>query len=384
MRPKKKLSIFINNLSHGGAQKIASVLARELMLEFEVYLVLLTENIVYDVPENIKIEVLSKNKRINFIGKLTNIYRYYTFCKKNKIDISLSLLTQPNYIAVFTKILGSKTKIVLSEHTYQSLWRANEKIYASIKKIIIRYLYNKSDKVITVSNKIRLDLMDSYGIKKDKLVTIFNPYPIKKINALSKVGIEGKRNHKTFTFITVGTLYHVKNQELLLRSFAKLKKTDVQLIIVGDGELRDYLKQLSEQLGIDDKVNFIGFTDNPFKYLRVSDVFILSSNNEGLPNVIIEALACECPVISTDCISGPREILAPNSPIDFQLRNKIEFAEFGVLVPIKNEKLMTEAMESLMDNKDLLLKYKEGALDRALFFDSKNSIKGYVQNLQIS
>ena len=135
MRQKKRLSIFINNLSHGGAQKIASVLAKELMLEFEVYLVLLTENIVYDVPENIKIEVLSKDKKGNFLDKLANIYRYYAFCKKNKIDVSLSLLTQPNYISALTKILGSKTKIILSEHTYQSLWRANEKLYAIIKKM---------------------------------------------------------------------------------------------------------------------------------------------------------------------------------------------------------------------------------------------------------
>ena len=200
---------------------------------------------------------------------------------------------------------------------------------------------------------------------------------------MSKEGVESSKNHKTFTFITVGTLYHVKNQELLLRSFAKLKNKDVRLVIVGDGELKDYLTQLSKQLGIENLVKFVGFTDNPFKYLGASDIFILSSNNEGLPNVIIEALACECPVISTDCISGPREILAPNSPIEFHLTNNIEFAEFGVLVPIKNEKLMAEAMESLLENKDLLRKYKKAAFDRAMFFDSKNSINSYIQNLQL-
>ncbi|WP_108424732.1 glycosyltransferase [Flagellimonas amoyensis] len=384
MRSQKRLSIFINNLSHGGAQKIASVLAKELSQEFEIYLVLLTSNIVYDIPDNIKIEVLSKGKKRNLLDKLMSVHRYYSFCKENNIDVSLSLLTQPNYIAALTKVLGSKTKVVLSEHTYQSLWRANERQYARVKKIIIRYLYNKADKVITVSNKIRLDLMDNYGIKKERLVTIFNPYPIKKINDLSKSGFENLTKSKSFNFITVGTLYHVKNQELLLRSFAKLKERDAHLTIVGDGELREHLTQLSQQLGLDDKVNFVGFTDNPFKYLGASDVFVLSSNNEGLPNVIIEALACECPVISTDCISGPREILAPQTPIDFQLENSIEHAEFGVLVPIKNEVLMAKAMEMLMENKALFLKYKEMAFDRALYFDSKNSITSYIKNLHLS
>ncbi|MDF0708333.1 glycosyltransferase [Flagellimonas okinawensis] len=381
MNSKKKLSIFINNLNHGGAQKIASVLMNELSSEFEIFLVLIENSIVYEVPNSVKIEVLGKKNKSNLFDKFLNVFRYHSFCKKNSIEVSLSLLTQPNYISALTKIFGSKTKVVLSEHTYQSLWRANEKVYATLKKIIISLLYNKADKIITVSNKIRLDLIENYGVKKDKVVTVFNPYPIEKINSLSKVKIEEESNN-SFNFVTVGTLYHVKNQELLLRSFAKLKSENIHLRIVGDGELKEHLIKLSKELNIHDKVTFVGFTDNPFKYLGTSDVFVLSSNNEGLPNVIIEALACECAVVSTDCISGPREILAPGTSIDQQLKDTIEFADFGILVPIKNENLMAEAMEKIIEDSKLLNNYKEKSFERALFFDAKNSVRGYIENLQ--
>ena len=383
MKSKKKLAIFINSLDHGGAQKIASVLAWELLNEFDVHLVLLKNSIVYDIPSNIKIEILNKGKT-GFLDKFKNIFSYYSFCKKNGIDISLSLLTQPNYIATITKLLGTKTKIVLSEHTYQSLWRANERLYSIIKKVIINLLYNRADKIITVSNKIRVDLIKNYGVAEKKVVTIFNPYPIEKINTLSKTKKTALEISNDFTIVTVGTLYHVKNQELLLRAFSRLDQKNVQLIIVGDGELKEYLTNLSKKLQIQDKVNFVGFTDNPFQYVGMSDLFVLSSNNEGLPNVIIEALACGCVVLSTDCTSGPREILAPDTSIDYQLDKSIEFAEFGVLVPVKNEDLMVNAMKALIKDKELLENYRKKSYSRALFFESKNSIKRYTEHLLLN
>ena len=380
MPNKKKLAIFINALNHGGGQKIASVLLKELQNEFIIYFVILEKKLDYPIPEGINITVLKKYGN-RFFHKIAYPYSYYQFCKKNNIDVSLSLLTQCNYISALTKLLGTKTKIILSEHTYQSLWRSNEWLYSKFKKIILFLLYNRADKIVTVSNKIREDLSSNFRINKKKIVTIFNPYQIEKINTLSKERVDILEFENIFTIITVGTLYHVKNHELLIRSFAKLKEKNIQLVIVGDGELRKELEALREELNLSNKVHFIGFTDNPFKYVGKSDLFVLTSNNEGLPNVLIEAEASCCPIISTDCISGPREILAPSTSINFQLRDSIEYCEYGILVPIKNEKLLTEAMERVINDRNLLLKYKKKSSQRAHDFKAEKSIRNYIETI---
>lgn len=379
---KKKLAIFIYSLGHGGGQKIASVLIKDLREEFDIYLVLLKNKIVYDIPSDTKIICLNKDSDAGrWMSKIKNIFDYYFFCKKNKIDISLSILTQPNYISVFTKLLGNKSKIILSEHTYQSLWRGNEFIYSKFKKMLLYLLYNRADKIITVSKKIREDLATNFKINNSKLVTVYNPYQISKIQQMSLEEVVDVDFSSKFTFVTVGTLYHVKNQELLIRAFSRIERDNIQLLVIGDGELRNHLETLVTHLGISHKVKFIGFSDNPYKYVKKSDVFVLSSNNEGLPNVIIEALACECPVVSTDCISGPREILAPSTSINYQLNDTIELGEFGILVPVKNEKLLAKACDRLVEDTALFKDYKGKTLQRALFFDANISIKNYIQNI---
>jgi len=378
---KKRVALFINSLEHGGAQKIASVLIKELSVEFDLFLVLLKDEIVYEIPKETSISVLGDGKNSGILNKIRNIRKYAKFCKQKKIDVSLSLLTQPNYISVLSKYAGNKSKIILSEHTYQSLWRSNEVLYSKVKRTILNVLYNRADKIITVSKKIQEDLNKNFGVNEKKLLTIYNPYMIDKLIKMSKEEVQDVDYNGKFTFVTVGTLYHVKNQELLIRSFSRLMRDDIQLLIVGDGELRTELENLCRKLNVTDKVKFIGFTKNPFKYVSKSDVFVLSSNNEGLPNVIIEALSCGCPVVSTDCISGPREILAPETSLSLHLKNEIEEAEHGLLVPVRNEELMAAAFLRMMEEEKLYNSYKKGAQQRALFFDANNSIKHYVNTI---
>lgn len=376
--PKKKIAIFIHALKQGGAQKIASVLVSELQDRYDLHLVLFRPGqIVYDLPKDTKIHYLGNAG--NPIGFLKNIWAFKRFCKENKIEVALSLITQPNYIAIISKWIGNSTKIIVSEHTYQSLWRANERIYPVIKKKILKLLYNKADAIITVSKKIREDLNRNFGISDRLLHVVYNPYAIEAILERSKEPVEDLSFDGMFTIITVGTFYHVKNQELLLRAFAGLNRSDVQLVLVGDGELRKPLENLATELGVQDRFKITGFVSNPFKYVSKSDVFVLSSNNEGLPNVIIEALATGCAVVSTDCISGPREILAPGTSLEEQLNSEIEFADFGILVPIKNEQLLTQAIEELLNNADLKNKYSSKAIDRALDFKAEISLDRYAQ-----
>ncbi len=380
-KKKKKLVIFINNLNYGGGQKIASLLLIKLQKYYDLHLLLINnkDKISYEIPENTNITVLDSNYK-GILSKVDFIFKFKSFCKKNDIDVSLSLLTQPNYIATLSKVIGNKTKIIISEHTFQSLWRSDEILYAKFKKLIISILYNLSDKIVTVSKKINEDLKTNFKVNPKKLITIYNPYEIEKINQLSKESIAdlNLKSSNKFRLAIVGTLYHVKNHELLIRALKRIEHLNFELIIIGDGELRSHLENLTNNLNLQKKIFFLGFQSNPFKYLGASNVLVLCSNNEGLPNVIIEGLACNCVIVSTDCTSGPREILAPNTDIDFQLLNTIEYAKYGLLVPVKNEKLLAKAIEEIILDVKLFNNYKETAYARSLNFNSKISVEKYM------
>ena len=116
----------------------------------------------------------------------------------------------------------------------------------------------------------------------------------------------------------------------------------------------------------------VDFDNNPFKFIANSDCLINSSNAEGLPMAILEALACNLCVVSTDCLSGPREILCPNTNLEKQISNGVEYGKYGVLFPINKTKLLAEVMEKIIEDKDLVKSYKLKAKERALFFNSNN------------
>ncbi len=129
------------------------------------------------------------------------------------------------------------------------------------------------------------------------------------------------------------------------------------------------LQILIKKYHLEKKVTFLGEQKNPFQYLANADCFIFTSNHEGFPNALMEALACGLPVISTDCLSGPREILAPNSNIHTQLKNKVEIAEYGILTPVNHEKCLIEAMNIMKNNFELRKNYSKKALSRANDFN---------------
>lgn len=348
---KKKLAIFIHSLGKGGAEKVASTIANNLINSFEVYVVLLQNEIVYPLNEEVKIVLMKQNP-----------YAYKKFCEVNKINYSLSMLTRPNLISIISKILGNKTKIIVSEHTNTLLW------YSKPLQKIISFLYPIADKVLCVSKKIEYNLNHNLNITNTSV--IYNPFNIQEIVENNEL------YHQNIDFISIGTLYDVKNHELLIRAFAKISDKSKNLYILGDGPLRKFLEQLIIDLKLSNRVFLVGFQSNPYKFLKKAKVFVLTSNNEGLPNVIIEALACKCAIISTDCISGPRELLAPDTDFNLQLQDTIELTKYGILVPIKNENLLINAMEQIDAKESSKL-----SLKRANDFQSNKIIQQYKELL---
>ena len=139
------------------------------------------------------------------------------------------------------------------------------------------------------------------------------------------------------------------------------------------------LKSEISELELDKKVFLLGELKNPFKYLSKADCFVLGSNNEGFPNVLLEALACGLPIISTDCESGPREILSPSSNALSHFNQKYELVEYGILTPIKNQEMLTSAMTLIMNNNQLRNSYASKSSLRANDFSSKKIATQYLE-----
>ncbi len=148
-----------------------------------------------------------------------------------------------------------------------------------------------------------------------------------------------------------------------------MQNIDAKLYIIGDGELKSNLEFIIDKLKLKDKVILLGKQSNPYKYLVQADCFVFSSLYEGFPNVLLEALACKLPIISSDCQSGPREIFTPNSDVNFQIQNDIEIADYGILTPINDVVNLQKAMNLIMNDENLRVRYKEKAIIRVKDFN---------------
>jgi len=190
----------------------------------------------------------------------------------------------------------------------------------------------------------------------------------------------------------VGRLAYEKGQWHLIRAFKLVSEKDpsARLVIIGEGPLRGYLEKLIMDLGLSGKVHLLGWKPNPFKYMARSFLLCFPSLLEGLGNVIIEALACGLPVMSSDCLSGPREILAPGTEYKIGKLRRAEYGEYGILMPIMDgklysatdpltwrEKVWADEIVRLLRNPEILEEYRRKGPQRATDFDISKIIPKY-------
>jgi len=377
---KQNLSILIYSLAGGGAERVVSVLLHELKEQYDITLVLMRDKIDYEIPKDTKIHFLEdSNPYENGIVKLLKLpylgWKYKKFCQRNGIDISLAFMNRPSYVSIFSKIFGNKIYTIISERTTPSMMYREDNLLSKVSKILIKKLYPKADFIISNSEGNRLDLIDNFQIEASKIETIYNPFDLEKIKKLSLEKVDNYEFTK-FTFISVGRLDTGKNHKLLIDAFSELDVDKVELIILGEGSLRAELEKQIKELNLENSVSLLGFDNNPYKYFSKADTFVFSSLYEGFPNVLVEALACGLPVISTDCKSGPREILAPRSNFSFQLQESIELSDYGILVPVNKKKELIEAMKYMIDSFN-----KENVKVGANSFAKKIVINEYIDIL---
>ena len=248
----------------------------------------------------------------------------------------------------------------------------------AITKFLITASYNRADLVLANALTMKEDLETNLHVKTP-IEVIYNPIDIKDLETKMQETVKIDFSPRTFYFAAVGNFRKEKNFPLLLDAFALIKELDCKLLLVGDGLLENTLKQKATELGIGEKVIFCGRDNNPFKYIHKCHSFVLCSDVEGFPNVLLEALACGKAVISTDCKSGPREMLAPSTDPNLQLTDHFSEEVYGILTPVGNAALMAEAMKKMIMDETLRNRLQEKAAKRAADFDISIIRKYFVK-----
>jgi len=213
------------------------------------------------------------------------------------------------------------------------------------------------------------DLIDNYGIKKELTAVIENPIGLEKIEDIE--AISNFFDDDCFNMISVGRFEPVKNQQLLIK--ALISVPNAQLYLLGKGILGKDLKKIAEDEKVSDRVHFLGFDPNFYKYLKSADLFVFGSNHEGFPNVLLEAMACGLPILTTNCKSGPDEIME----LDKLAVNDLMKTPYGILTPVGDVDLMAKGMAYFIENPAFIQSCKKNVQQRIKAFEKEGILKAY-------
>ncbi len=268
-----------------------------------------------------------------------SLFPLVKYLRKNKPLALISALNHANIIAILAaKISLTKTKILVTEHSTlsRSLLHATN-FRTKLMPLFMKFCYPLAEHVIAVSNGVADDLLKTLNISRSKIKVIYNPVVTDDLfqKANEEVDHPWFKNKQHPIVLAVGRLTEAKDYPTLIKAFYHVRKQkEAKLVILGDGEKREELLNLIRDMGLEGDVDIIGFVQNPYAYMKRCSVFVLSSKWEGLPTVLVEALACGAKIVATDCPSGPREIL--------------ESGKYGCLVRVGDEKgLATEILKKL-------------------------------------
>lgn len=325
------------SLGGGGAEKVFVKLAGYFSAAgFEIDFVLARKEGVFlnHLPEKAAIFGLGRERGLRSIIPLMK------YLRKERPDCLISAMSHCNAAAIWAKVFSKGGfRLLTTEHIHYSLALKNKNFFTrKLVSFFLRQTYKKAERMIAVSTGIKDDLVRSLKIHPDRIRVIYNPAYDESVISRSKEEI----NHPFFgsrVILGAGRLTAQKDFKTLIEAFkiVKRKRENIKLIILGEGEERKRLEELIDKLGLKEYVSMPGFVENPYPYMRKASVFALSSRWEGFGVVLVEALACGTPVVSTDCPSGPAEILANG--------------KFGKLVPPADPGKIADAIIETLDQK---------------------------------
>lgn len=365
--------IITATMKKGGAERVISLLLKEWCKnkKIKIFLILMENGIEYDIPSSITPLVLSDLNKTNlrkFLELPLVSWRVAKFIRDNSIDLAISFLYRPNYVNLMVNFLfKTKHKVIINVRSATSRY-LREGLLGRINIFLVRALFNKADLIISNSNGVENDLSKILNINTQKKV-IYNPVDIDHINLCKNIidDTKYKFNINKKYIISMGRLIPLKrNMDLIdAFNFCQKKHTQIKLIFLGDGQLRNDLENYCIKLKIEDKVTFLGNVSNPFYYLSRSDLFVHSSEIEGFPNALIEAMACSLPVISSNCISGPDEIL--------------DNGKYGMLYKVGDVSALASKIDNLLSCSKSMSYYSNMSTIRSKNFNIENILPEYTK-----
>ncbi|MEL7028217.1 MAG: glycosyltransferase [Pseudomonadota bacterium] len=332
----RTVAFIINSLEGGGAERVFAAILdalSERLSEHQVHVLLLD-----DREEKYALPSYVKAGRLRAQGSLAaSVWRVRRTLRRIAPDVALSFLTRANCANIIAA-LSLKHRCLISERVNTSS-HFGDGLSGKANKIAVRALYPMADGVLAVSQGVGEDLVRNFGVPRERIAVAYNPIDVERLHRLAAA--RGGLDRPPPYLVSAGRLTPNKNFEVLLQAYA-LAAPNEALVILGEGPDRARLETRARELGVGDRVSFPGYLDNPYPVIAAASLYICSSNAEGFPNALAEAMALGVPVVSTDCPSGPAEILAGGL---VERPTAVYPARYGVLVEMNDADALAQGIE---------------------------------------
>lgn len=361
---RQRVSIFLPSLAGGGAERAITIVANGLAKRgVDVILVLGTASGPY-------LDVVHPAVRVVDLGTASMVRALPLLVRHLRAarpDALLSAMSHANVVAALAhRMEGSRARLVLSERAHLgSVFAEYRDWRMRVTRLLMRLTYPWADRIIAVSRGVADDLPRHVPVAPGRVITVYNPVVDEHLcrQAQAAPVHPWLAGQEVPVVLAAGRLIAQKDFATLIDAFARLRRErPARLLILGEGELRPLLIAQAAQLSVAQDVALPGFEANPFAAMRAAQVFVLSSRFEGLPGVLIQAMACGARVVSTDCPSGPVEVL--------------EDGRWGALVPVGDAAALAAAIAKALDDPA-----PPDVRARAAMFSVERAVDGYAEAL---
>ncbi|MDT3435760.1 glycosyltransferase [Haloarcula sp. 1CSR25-25] len=334
------IAFYVPSLTVGGAERVTVSVANGLAKRgYEVDLVVSFNSGAFreEVAEEVTIVDLGTTK-IPVLGIGASVPCLSRYLSARSPAILFSQMTYANDIYLVSQLVARSDTVSIG--TIHNTLGMQEEPKEKFVQLLQRLLAGQADQFVAVSEGVAESVVEHVGIDREKVTVLHNPIPVRDVQQQARESVDHRwlDSPEHEVILGVGRLERAKNFSSFLRAFAQLhsNRPQTRAIVVGKGSKRSELEALAVELGIEDIVSFPGFVDNPYGYMGSASVLAMSSIHEGLPTVLIEALACGCQVVATDCPSGPAEIL--------------NNGEYGRLTPVGDDAALADAIEATLES----------------------------------